>query len=286
MLIVDVPLRTERLVLRPFTTDDLDDLHAIQSRPDVVAHLYQDVRTRDEVREVLERRVALDRLEKEGDTLVLAVRRRDGGRVIGDVVLHWASTRHRQGEIGFVFHPDDHGRGYAAEAASAVLDLGFARLGLHRVFGRADGRNTASAALMRRLGMRQEAYLVANEFVKGEWTDEVVFAVLADEWRARGSTPPAPDARAAVLDAAQRRARALAAGDAVELRRLLHPELRWTTHRGDILDGDCATLTGVAVDEVERDGARQTFRLRLSQSWVRGQDGWQCLAGHAGPAVG
>jgi len=55
-------------------------------------------------------------------------------------------------------------------------------LGLHRVIARVDARNDASARLARRLGMRQEAYLVRNEWFKGEWTDELDFALLEEEW--------------------------------------------------------------------------------------------------------
>lgn len=191
VLVISEPLATERLLLRPFTTDDLEDVLAIHARPDVVRFLYWEVRSRDEVRELLERRVHLDRIEKEGDALVLAVVRRSDGRVIGEMTLRWTSAQHRQGEVGFVFHPDAHGQGYAREATSVVLDLAFDRLGLHRVYGRTDGRNDASARLMLRLGMRQEAHFVHNEIFKGEWGDELVFAILADEWAARGH--PAPE---------------------------------------------------------------------------------------------
>jgi RimJ/RimL family protein N-acetyltransferase len=61
-------------------------------------------------------------------------------------------------------------------------------LGLHRILGRLDARNAASAKLLERLGMRREAHIVENEFVKGEWTDELLYALLAREWAARGGT--------------------------------------------------------------------------------------------------
>jgi RimJ/RimL family protein N-acetyltransferase len=117
--------------------------------------------------------------------LVLAVERRDSGALIGDVNLRWLSAEHQQGEIGFVLHPDHHGQGFAREAATEMLRLGFEGLGLHRIIGRCDARNVASARLMERLGMRREAYLRENERVKGEWCDEYVYAMLALEWRAR-----------------------------------------------------------------------------------------------------
>lgn len=184
------PITTERLLLRPFSPGDLADLHAIHSQPDVVRYLYWEARSPDESRAALERHQRHDRLEREGDRLVLAVVRRDTGRLIGEVSLRWLSEEHRQGEIGFVFHPDAQGKGYAREAATAVLDLAFGALGLHRVIGRTDARNETSAALMRRLGMRQEAHFVQSEIFKGEWGDELVFAILDGEWGAarRGRT--------------------------------------------------------------------------------------------------
>jgi RimJ/RimL family protein N-acetyltransferase len=187
MLALESPIVTERLVLRPFTLDDLDDLYAIQSRPDVVQYLYWEVRTRDEVRDALERKAQQTQLAQDDDVLVLAITMPSAAGantgVIGEIVFWLRSIEHRQGEIGFVLHPDFQGRGFAAEAATAMLDLAFTTLKLHRVYGRTDGRNTASAALMHRLGMRQEAHFVHNEVFKGEWGDELVFAILEDEWR-------------------------------------------------------------------------------------------------------
>jgi RimJ/RimL family protein N-acetyltransferase len=184
-----LPIRTERLILRPYTAEDLDDLFAIRSRPDVVRYLYWEVATREQMREILERSMTFTQLARDGDKLVLAVVLPDAGGthtgVIGEMTLFLRSAEHRQGEVGFVFHPDFQGKGYATEASIAVLDLAFAELGLHRVYGRADARNAASIALMKRLGMRQEAHFVHNEIFKGEWGDEVYFAILEDEWRAR-----------------------------------------------------------------------------------------------------
>jgi RimJ/RimL family protein N-acetyltransferase len=185
MLRLTFPITTARLHLRPFVPEDLDDLHAIQSREDVTRYLYWGPRSREEVAEKLAERTAMTRLDKEGDSLLCAVVLPGSGTVIGDVNLWWRSAEHRQGEIGYVFHPDHHGHGYAGEAATEMLRLGFEGLGLHRIIGRADGRNAASARLLEKLGMRREAYFVQNEFVRGEWTDEVVYAMLASEWADR-----------------------------------------------------------------------------------------------------
>ena len=177
------PIETERLLLRPYTDADLDDLCAIRSRPDVLRYLYEEVQTREEVAAALERRKRRGVLSEEGAGLVLAVERKAVPGVIGDVSLFWASREHRQGEIGYIFHPDHQGKGYATEATRVMLRLGFEDLGLHRIAARCDARNDASWRLMERLGMRREAHLRENEFVKGEWTGELIYAVLAREWR-------------------------------------------------------------------------------------------------------
>ncbi|MFI5286801.1 MAG: GNAT family N-acetyltransferase [Candidatus Dormibacteria bacterium] len=183
MLQPTYPIRTERLILRPFTSADADDLFAIYSRPDVVRYLYWEPRTRAQVAEDLERKLDQSVLMDEGQRLTLAVVLAGQRQVIGDVTLKWLSRDHRQGEVGFSFHPHQHGHGFATEAAAAMLDLGFRGLGLHRIIGRCDARNTPSLRVLERLGMHREAHFVHNEVFKGEWGDELYYAVREDEWR-------------------------------------------------------------------------------------------------------
>jgi RimJ/RimL family protein N-acetyltransferase len=179
------PLVTERLELRPFRDDDFDAFYAIHGDEAVARWLYNDARTADEVRELLARKIAGVALEEEDAWLSCAVTLRDGGTVVGDLALHLVSKVHRCGEIGFVFHPAHQGHGYATEAAAALLPFVFDGLGLHRLIGRTEARNTGSARVLEKLGMRREAHLVENEWVKGEWQSELVYALLAREWRAR-----------------------------------------------------------------------------------------------------
>ena len=107
----------------------------------------------------------------------------ESGELVGDVSLLWASEAHRQGELGFVLHPSHQGNGYATEASRPMLAFAFEELGLHRVVGRLEPRNAGSARVLEKLGMRREAHLVENEWVKGEWQSELVYALLAREWR-------------------------------------------------------------------------------------------------------
>jgi RimJ/RimL family protein N-acetyltransferase len=183
------PLQTERLLLRPFAATDFDALRTIHSNADVARYLYWDPRTAAEVREVLDRKVRSTAIVAEGDNLSLAAVLRETGELIGDCSLHWVSAEHRQAEIGFIFHPAHHGHGFATEAAAALLALAFDELAVHRVIGRLEARNTASARVLQRLGMRKEAHLIENEYVKGEWQSEIVYALLDHEWRETTTRP-------------------------------------------------------------------------------------------------
>lgn len=176
------PITTERLTLRPFTPADLHDLHAYESLPDVAHYLYWEPRDLDTVRTYLDKKITRIALLEEGDAIDVAITLRDTGELAGNCVLIWTSRQHRQGEVGYVLHPRYHGRGYAAEAARELMRLGFEDLHLHRIVGRIDARNTASGRVLEKLGMRREAHLIDNEYVKGEWASEVVYAMLESEW--------------------------------------------------------------------------------------------------------
>ena len=117
-----------------------------------------------------------------------------------------------------------------------------------------------------------------------------------------------------VLGAAEARAQALAQGNADRLLELLHEEFRWTSHSGEVYDraefvrrntqGDTvwrsqvladphvvvvegtAVVSALVTDVVlGRDGEPETFRMPMTQVWVKAGPGWTCLAGHAGPRL-
>ncbi|WP_266181533.1 GNAT family N-acetyltransferase [Dyella humicola] len=110
-----------------------------------------------------------------------AIRLRDDGLLIGDLGLHLSEGR--QVEFGISVSPAHQGQGYAREAMAAVLAYVFGRLHAHRVHASVDPRNLASMALLRALGLRQEAHFRECLRIRGEWVDDVVFALLASEWQ-------------------------------------------------------------------------------------------------------
>jgi RimJ/RimL family protein N-acetyltransferase len=182
------PVRTERLVLRTMTDEDVDDVHAYQSRPDVCRYLPFEPRTREGVANEVAKYSTAVILGGEGDFWRLAIERAgDPGRVIGDVYFTIKNPADATCEIGWTLHPDHTGMGYMTEAAVAILTLAFSELGLHRASAVLDPRNNASAALCRRLGMREEAHFVEDSWFKGSWGDTTIYAILDREWAARAT---------------------------------------------------------------------------------------------------
>ncbi|GGJ30238.1 GNAT family N-acetyltransferase [Deinococcus roseus] len=175
-------LSTERLHLRAFEMNDLPTLYQIHADPEVVRYLYWDTRTLEETEAALRRKLEQSSWE-EGKSLAWAVIAKDTGVLLGEVVLICHSEKHQQAEIGYVFGTASQGKGYAREAVKAVLEYAFQQLPIHRVYARTDARNHGSRNLLERLGLRQEAHFVHSEIFKGQWGDEVHYAVLEEEWQ-------------------------------------------------------------------------------------------------------
>jgi RimJ/RimL family protein N-acetyltransferase len=178
------PVRTERLTLRPATAGDFEATWRFRRLDDVARWLTQAPADREDYRT---RFADPRRLAR---TLVVELR----GEVIGDLMVQvedgWAQAevadlaRGVQAELGWVFHPEHAGRGYATEAVRALIRLCFTDLGLRRVTAGCFAANEASWRLMERVGMRREAYAVRESLHRcGEWLDGMGYALLADEWR-------------------------------------------------------------------------------------------------------
>ncbi len=187
ILAPDYPILTERLLLRPIDAeDDLMAMHAYRSIPEVCRYVPFSPGTPEQLAERLtDPERVRSTIDDEGQVMSLVMIRRDTGELIGDLVLFWHSTTDRRAEVGYVLHPDHEGHGFATEGTRALLELCFDGAGAHRVAAQIDIRNTASARLLERVGMRHEATLVEDVWFKEEWSTTGVYAMLDREWRAQ-----------------------------------------------------------------------------------------------------
>jgi len=163
---------------------DEDDLFAYQSDPAIVRYIPWPVRTREQVRDALVRALTYTSFAQEGDGIVLAIEHREERRVIGQCNLSYESRENAHGEFGYVVAGTHAGRGYATEASRAILRFGFETANLRRITARVDTRNSASAAVCAKLGMRREAEFIEDDWFKGEWSSTWIYALLRREWEA------------------------------------------------------------------------------------------------------
>lgn len=181
----DYPIRTGRLRMRPFTRGDVDAVFSYRRQEIVAQYLFDVALSREECALAVQQRIGQVSLENNDDKIILAVDLEAANVLVGEVSLIWRNVEARQGEIGWIFDPAYQGRGYATEAAQALLDLAFGPGDMHRVMARCDVRNVASWRLMERLGMRREAHFREHAIFKGEWDEEYIYAILRQEWHQR-----------------------------------------------------------------------------------------------------
>ncbi len=176
-------IETARLSLARLCAADAEALYGYRSRPEVCRYQSWEPRTLAEVVAFIESLRAVP-FGSPGTWFQLGIRWRETGALIGDLGVHFLDDG-AQVEIGFTVAPDAQGKGVGTDAVTGLLDYLFGPLGKHRAFASADPRNERSLRLLQRLGLRQEAHFVKSICFKGEWADDVVFAILASEWHER-----------------------------------------------------------------------------------------------------
>jgi len=173
-------LTGERILLRDFGADDWRAVHDYAARPDVCRFQIWGPNTVEESRAYVTAAVARAQ-EQPRSGYILAVVGAATGSVIGAAGLEVRSQRFRQGEISYIIHPDQWGHGYATEAARLLLAFGFSTLGLHRIVGTCDPRNTASQRVLTKVGMHQEGHLRETLLIRDGWRDSLVHSILEQE---------------------------------------------------------------------------------------------------------
>jgi RimJ/RimL family protein N-acetyltransferase len=177
---------TKRLRLRRLQVTDAERMFAYRSHPQVLLYQSWEPASLEEVQLFIDR-VAVREFDAPG-WCQLGISERADDRLIGDCGIRFLETDSRLAEIGITIAPAFQGKGYATEALSVIFSLLFVKLSKHRVFACVDPRNCRSIALMKRLGLRQEAHFIQSHWFKESWVDDTVFAMLAEEWCAKQET--------------------------------------------------------------------------------------------------
>jgi ribosomal-protein-alanine N-acetyltransferase len=155
---------------------------AYQSDPRYLRFYHWTHRTAEDVRAFVQQFVDSQR-EDPRRKFQLAITVPGEDRLIGNCGIRMQTAGALEAEIGYELAPEHWGRGYATEAARAMLGFGFAELALHRVHANCIAENVASARVLEKLGMRREGQLRENAWMKGRWWDTLIYGILDYEWR-------------------------------------------------------------------------------------------------------
>ncbi len=178
-MIINLPLRTERLILRDFEEADWESVHTYASDPEVVRYMEWGPDSEEDTSDFIQRVITHQRAEPRRH-FELAVVLKEEDRLIGGCGI--SVEGHLEGSIGYCYSRHFWGREYATEAGETILAFGFEQLGLHRIFATCDTESVASAKVLEKIGMRQEGHLREDSYEKGRWRDSFLYAMLEHEW--------------------------------------------------------------------------------------------------------
>lgn len=170
------PIDTARLQVRRFAEEDWPEVHSYTSLPHIMEYLEEDVMTEAETQAFVR-----EHMKEEGTAYPVILKAQN--RLIGHIFYRlWFAPRTY--ELGWVLHPDHHRRGYASEAALALLRYGFEEMNLHRIIATCQPENVASWGVMEKIGMRREGHFQKCIHRGGDtWWSEYFYAMLAEEWK-------------------------------------------------------------------------------------------------------
>ena len=174
-------LETGRLTLRALTPDDAPAIFAYASDPEVARHMVWEAhRSVEDTKAFLD--LTMSRYES-GDAPDWGMVYKGDGRFVGTAGFVAWEREHARAEVGYVLHRRYWGMGLTAEALGAMFSFGFGHMDLNRIEARCVAENTASARVMEKAGMSYEGTMRGREFLKGEYRDMKLYAILKDDHR-------------------------------------------------------------------------------------------------------
>lgn len=177
----DLKINTDRLFLRPINLDNVEEI--FKYRSDAVSNKYQSwiPETTNDVSDFINDRVSaiIDLFDTWYQFVII---KKDDLKLIGDIGIHFLDKNEKQVEIGITLDKNFQGKGYATEALKQVIKYLFTDLKKHRITVSLDPRNVKSMNLIERLGFRKEAHFKESILSDGKWVDDLVYALLKDEW--------------------------------------------------------------------------------------------------------
>lgn len=177
-------LTTDRLLLREFREDDWHAVLAYQSDPLYLRYNPWSHRTETDVRQFVQRFIYWSQ-EQPRRRFQFAIELQSERRLIGNCGVRTSNIHAWEADLGYELNSRYWNKGYATEAARALLTFGFEELQFHRVWAHCISENVGSAHVLEKIGMTLEGRFRESEWMKNRWWDTLQFAILEHEWRAQ-----------------------------------------------------------------------------------------------------
>lgn len=175
LLVKHSHMESERIILRPVSLDDAEDMYEYTSDEETTRFIYDQHTDINKTKSLIANYFMKEPIGK------YAILLKENNKMIG-IIEFRVHEHNNSGEIGYTLNRHFWGKGYMTEAGQLILELAFNILGLERVFGECDVRNGASGKVLSRLGMTHEGTLRRDHMIKGFLTDTEHYSILKDEY--------------------------------------------------------------------------------------------------------
>lgn len=176
-------LETERLIIRPITLDDKNEI--FEYRSDSVTNKYQGwIPTSLTDVEIFIKKVSKQINEPETWFQFIIIEK-ETQKIVGDLGIHFFGSENKQTEIGCTLNKKFHNKGYATESVKRVIDYLFKELDKHRIITSIDPENNNSIRLVERIGFRKEAHFIESILINDKWVDDLIYALLKKDWESK-----------------------------------------------------------------------------------------------------
>ncbi len=178
----NIQITSERLMLRPIQLADSALIFTYRSNSTINQYQGWVPKTIDDVRDFIANRTSPE-INLSGTWFQLVIIKMDKNELIGDIGVHFLDSDEHSVELGITMNPNHHGKGFATEALNEVINFLFNQMHKTRITASIDPRNLKSIQFFKRLGFRKEAHFKQSIFVNDEWVDDLIYAILKDEWK-------------------------------------------------------------------------------------------------------
>jgi ribosomal-protein-alanine N-acetyltransferase len=173
-------LNTQRLQIRDITETDWQQISEYSGDPDVYRYMLFGPHTLEQTKDFVKRAITHQSDEPRLDYIFAKIEYHSG-KIVGNCWIHVTSVNNREGRIGYSLNKAYWKNGYGTETAKALIEFGFAKLRLHRIYATCDPANVGSKRILEKIGMKYEGHLKEHKWTKGRWRDSLLYAILESD---------------------------------------------------------------------------------------------------------